>query len=136
VITGTVNADREPVVRIRVHDVNGQEHERAAIVDTGFTGWLTLPLDFITALGLPRKELGAAILADGSNCLAKWRSGPRPACLAGEKVFLAKERIFLGFPGPCRLVRKVKECLRQRAGTRQKTRSPAGQAGRGPNAMM
>ena len=68
-ITGTVNADREPVVGIRVQDVSGQEQERAAIVDTGFTGWLTLPRDFIMALRLPWKELGAAILADGSQVL-------------------------------------------------------------------
>jgi clan AA aspartic protease len=69
VITGTVNADREAVIRIRVHDVNGQEQEFAAIVDTGFTGRLTLPPDVIAALGLPWKELGAAILADGSQVL-------------------------------------------------------------------
>ena len=68
-ITGTVNADREPVIRIRVHDVNGHERHRAAVVDTGFTGWLTLPPDFIMALGLFWKELGAAILADGSQVL-------------------------------------------------------------------
>ncbi len=68
-ISGSVNADREPVVRICVHDVNGQEHEYAAIVDTGFTGWLTLPRDLITALGLSWKELGAATLADGSQIL-------------------------------------------------------------------
>ncbi len=66
-ITGTVTADREPVIRIRVHDANGQDQECVAIVDTGFTGWLTLPLDFIRALGLSWKELGAAILADGSQ---------------------------------------------------------------------
>ncbi len=66
-IIGTVNADREPVIRIRVRDINGQEHEREAVLDTGFTGWLTLPPDFITALGLPWKELGTAILADGSQ---------------------------------------------------------------------
>ena len=68
-ITGTVNADREPVVRIWLHDVNGQEQECVAIVDTGFTGWLTLPPDLITALGLSWKELGAATLADGSQIL-------------------------------------------------------------------
>ena len=37
------------------------------MVDTGFTGWLTLPPAFITALGLTWKELGTAILADGSQ---------------------------------------------------------------------
>ena len=37
-IAGTVNADREPIVRIFVRDHNGQVHERDAIVDAGFTG--------------------------------------------------------------------------------------------------
>jgi clan AA aspartic protease len=66
-ITGTVNADHEPIIRITLRDVSGQEHEREAVVDTGFTGWLTLPPDLITILGWPWKELGAAILADGST---------------------------------------------------------------------
>lgn len=68
-IAGTVNADREPLIPIRVHDADGQEREFAAVVDTGFTGWLTLPQDLITALRLPWKELGAAVLADGSQVL-------------------------------------------------------------------
>ncbi len=42
-ITGNVNSDREPIIEIILHDVNGQEHKRPAVVDTGFTGWLTLP---------------------------------------------------------------------------------------------
>jgi predicted aspartyl protease len=69
VISGSVNADREPVVDIRVHDFNGAARDLAAIVDTGFTGWLTLPPDLIAELGLPWKELGEAILADGSQVL-------------------------------------------------------------------
>lgn len=66
-ITGTVNADREPIIRIIVRDASGQEHEYSAVVDTGFTGWLTLPPDVITALGPSWREWGAAILADGSQ---------------------------------------------------------------------
>lgn len=66
-ITGTVNANHESIIPIIVRDANGQEHQREAVLDTGFTGWLTLPPDFIAALGLPWKELGAAILADGSQ---------------------------------------------------------------------
>lgn len=75
-ILGTVNADREPVIRIAVRDCSGQELERTTIVDTGFTGWLTLPPDFITALGLPWKELGVAILADGSQVLFDVQESP------------------------------------------------------------
>ena len=66
-MTGTVNADREAILRLTLHDANGQEHERDAIVDTGFNGWLSLPPDFITALGLQPQRSGRAILADGSE---------------------------------------------------------------------
>ena len=65
-ITGTVNADREPVVQIRVQDRSGREHQFAAIVDTGFNGLLTLPPDVIAELALEWKELSEATLADGS----------------------------------------------------------------------
>ena len=35
-MTGTVNAHREAILRLTVRDANGQEHERDAVVDTGF----------------------------------------------------------------------------------------------------
>lgn len=66
-ITGSVNTDYEPIIRIVVCDFDGQVHEQDAIVDTGFNGWLSLPPDFITALGLTWKRRGRAILADGSE---------------------------------------------------------------------
>lgn len=66
-ITGTVSADYEPIVRLTLHDSNGLEHEHEAVVDTGFTGWLTLPPDVIAALACSWREWGAAILADGSQ---------------------------------------------------------------------
>jgi clan AA aspartic protease len=65
-ITGTVSANREPVIQIHVLGAAGQEVERSAIVDTGFNGWLTLPSDLVAALGLSWKRSGTAILADGS----------------------------------------------------------------------
>lgn len=68
-ITGTVNANREAILRLTVRDANGQEHERDAVVDTGFDGWLSLPPDFILALGLQPQRLGRAVLADGSETL-------------------------------------------------------------------
>ena len=66
-IIRTVNADREAILRLTIHNDNGQEHERDAIVDTGFNGWLSLPPDFIAALGLQPQRSGRAILADGSE---------------------------------------------------------------------
>jgi len=67
VITGTVSADYEPLIRLILIDANGQEHGREAVVDTGFTGWLTLPPDVIAEMGFSWREWGAAILADGSQ---------------------------------------------------------------------
>lgn len=66
-ITGTVNANREAILRLTIRDASGQDHERDAVVDTGFDGWLSLPPDFIAALGLRWYRFGRAILADGSN---------------------------------------------------------------------
>ena len=68
-IAGTVNADRESVIRLAILDANGQVHKRDALVDTGFNGWLSLPPSFIIALGLLPQRSGRAILADGSETL-------------------------------------------------------------------
>ncbi|WP_315784860.1 clan AA aspartic protease [Fischerella sp. JS2] len=68
-ISGYVNADYEPIIRIKILDSNGQIYEQNAIVDTGFNGWLSLPPDLITTLGLTWKRRGRAILADGSGTI-------------------------------------------------------------------
>lgn len=65
-MTGIVTSDKEAVLRLTIYDANGIPHERDAIVDTGFTGRLTLPPDFIAALGLTWRRQGRAMLADGS----------------------------------------------------------------------
>jgi clan AA aspartic protease len=56
-----------------------------AVVDTGFTGHLTLPSATVEALGLPIIGSAESILADGSLvmedvCLARvlWHGGERP----------------------------------------------------------
>lgn len=66
-ITGTVNADYEAVIRLRVRGSTGHAHEVDAIIDTGFNGFLTLPLALVTALGLARRSRGRALLANGSE---------------------------------------------------------------------
>lgn len=68
-IAGIVNAEHAATIRIILLDSDGQEHEREAIVDTGFTGWLTLPANMIALLDLPWKRYGRAVLADGSDIL-------------------------------------------------------------------
>lgn len=66
-ITGTVNADREAILHLQVSGLPGQSQEIDAVVDTGFTGFLTLPLATIASLGLTRISRGRAILANGSE---------------------------------------------------------------------
>jgi clan AA aspartic protease len=68
-ITGTVNADYEAVIRLRIQGPTGHEREVDAIIDTGFNGFLTLPFTLITALGLTRLSRGRALLANGSEGL-------------------------------------------------------------------
>ena len=51
-ITGVVNANCEATIRLMVHGSNGQEQEIEAIIDTGFTGFLTLYPSLIAWLRL------------------------------------------------------------------------------------
>jgi clan AA aspartic protease len=66
-ITGTVNANREAVIRLVVRGPAGQEQEVEAVIDTGFNGFLTLPPALATTLGLTRLSRGRATLANGSE---------------------------------------------------------------------
>lgn len=68
-INGIVNADFEAIISISVCDLDGKVHNQAAIVDTGFNGWLSLPPDLIAHLNLGWKRCGRAILGDGSECI-------------------------------------------------------------------
>jgi clan AA aspartic protease len=65
-ITGVVNANREAIIRLVVTGPSGQQQDTEAIIDTGFTGFLTLPPARVTALGLPWLSRQPGILADGS----------------------------------------------------------------------
>lgn len=66
-MTGTITAYREAVLPLTVRGPNGQELRVNTVVDTGFTDFLTLPTNVITALGLPRIGGVQASLADGSE---------------------------------------------------------------------
>jgi clan AA aspartic protease len=65
-ISGTVNARLEAVIRLRVRGTGGAELDFDAVIDTGFTSSLTLPASAVTALGLVRQSAGSAVLGDGS----------------------------------------------------------------------
>ena len=65
-ITGVVNANGEATIPLTVCGSNGQEHEIEAVIDTGFTGFLTLPFSLILSLRLEWRGREQAILGDGS----------------------------------------------------------------------
>jgi hypothetical protein len=52
-ITGVVNPNREAIIRLMVAGPGGQQQDIEAIINTGFTGFLTLPPALVAALGLP-----------------------------------------------------------------------------------
>jgi len=66
VITGVVNANREAAVGLAVHGPNNEAREIEAVIDTGFTGFLTLPTFLIVSLGLAWRGQAQAMLGDGS----------------------------------------------------------------------
>ena len=65
-ILGIVTADLEATVPLEVQNSAGQALTIEAVVDTGFDGYLTLPIASVAALGLVWMFQGQGILADGS----------------------------------------------------------------------
>lgn len=65
-IHGTVNENWEAAVRLTVRGRDGRAQDIAAIVDTGFTGHLTLPMALVDRLALSWRSRAQALLADGS----------------------------------------------------------------------
>jgi clan AA aspartic protease len=68
-ITGTVNADFEAIIALSVCSSKGTVYTKEAIIDTGFSGWFSLPSDLIAELSLRWKRRGRAILGDGRECI-------------------------------------------------------------------
>ncbi len=66
-IEGSVNAAYEPVVTLAVQGPAGQAREIEAVIDTGFTGFLTVTPALATELGLDFRGTSRATLADGSE---------------------------------------------------------------------
>jgi clan AA aspartic protease len=64
-MTGTVNARYEMIIKLPVRDSTGQQQEIEAVLDSGFTGSLRLPPSLIASLGLPWRSRSSAILANG-----------------------------------------------------------------------
>ena len=68
-IIGSVNLRREAVIQFAVLGENKQRQGVKAIIDTGYTGFLTLPSAVITQLGLTWFMQEEGFLGDGSICM-------------------------------------------------------------------
>jgi len=67
-ITGVVKSG-EARIRLKVRGRRGREQVVEAVIDSGYTGALTLPPALITILGLRWQSVERATLADGSTCV-------------------------------------------------------------------
>ena len=66
-LRGTVGTDRRTRVTVEIVDHNGVAHAVEAVVDTGFSGFLTLPSESIHSLGLAPIGRRVFALADGQR---------------------------------------------------------------------
>jgi clan AA aspartic protease len=72
---GVVNQNREATLRLVVGNADTQRQVIDAVIDTGFTGFLTLPLAVLTTLSLQAYSREEGTLGDGSICVFDVYSG-------------------------------------------------------------
>ncbi|MEO1444970.1 MAG: clan AA aspartic protease [Cyanobacteria bacterium J06635_11] len=68
-ILGYVNSNREAIVQLAVVGKNQRLEGFKAIIDTGYTGFLTLPSTMLEKLGLTWYMQQEGLLGDGSVCM-------------------------------------------------------------------
>jgi clan AA aspartic protease len=66
---GIVDRNCEATIRLVVGNVDSQRQVIDAVIDTGFTGFITLPLAVITSLDLKLYGREEGTLGDGSSCI-------------------------------------------------------------------
>ena len=66
---GNVNSRREAIIQFVLLGENNQRQAIKAVIDTGYTGFLTLPAAVITMAGLTWYMQEEGILGNGSLCL-------------------------------------------------------------------
>ncbi len=64
---GTVNNDCEAIIKVAVGRIDSHKITVDAVIDTGFTSFLSLPLSIITDLALPWHFRDIGTLGDGSE---------------------------------------------------------------------
>jgi clan AA aspartic protease len=72
---GIVDRNCEAVIQLIVSNESEQNHVINAVIDTGFTGFLTLPLTVINRLNLRLYSREEGTLGDGSTCIFDVYSG-------------------------------------------------------------
>jgi clan AA aspartic protease len=66
---GIVNQNCEAIIRVAIGRENAPKQMVEAVIDTGFTGFLSLPMSRISALGLPWHFRDIGTLGDGSEVI-------------------------------------------------------------------
>ena len=63
-IVGSVNRSLEAIVEVAVQDVKGEFHDFHCVLDTGFDGFIALPVQVLQRLGLAQSEVRRTLLVD------------------------------------------------------------------------
>jgi len=66
---GIVDQNCEATIRLVVGSADSQRQMIDAVIDTGFTGFLTLPFSVLANLNLRAYRREEGILGDGSTCI-------------------------------------------------------------------
>ena len=64
---GLITPDRQAAVELRVFGSGESSVSLQAVIDTGFSGYLTLPTQTVTALGLELQNETTVTLGDGTE---------------------------------------------------------------------
>ena len=66
-ILGIVNREREAIIQIALMGAENRLKSLSAVVDTGFTGDLMLPMTLVVELGFEYRGVQEALLGNGSS---------------------------------------------------------------------
>ncbi len=105
-ISGTVTGDQEIVIQLEDLNTGQSAVSIQAVVDTGFNGFLTLPIDVLNAVGASaagtrREERGDGNLVELDVCVARvnWHDENRDVlALSGGRNTAGQHAITVGKP--------------------------------------